>query len=378
MAWGRNNPSRRILKNGMHYRLLGRTGLAVSEISLGGSPLPDWPLLLRIIERGVNYIDTSPSYGNGNSERQAGRLMKTVGRDKLFIGTKFHLRGPWSEESIVRSVEGSLSRLDTDCVDVLLIHGASEPEALTDDRVLGAFDRMKKEGKCRFTGLSCHENHLAVVGRAVDCNRYDVITVGYNIYNIDDGGRADALRGRQTGQDGFQGLLRRAAAKDIGIVAMKTLKSLVRMADWKQLEPLTPQQAMLKWVLADECVSSVVTEMMNMEEMEQDLAVPGMPLNGAESRALARLAASSSRHVCRSCGACRPSCPEHLPIPGILRAWAYMECYGKKDRAREELDGIEARAVLSRCRDCGKCETACPYGLGVRSKFLAVRGFLAA
>ncbi|MCK7524092.1 MAG: hypothetical protein MZV64_43920 [Ignavibacteriales bacterium] len=57
-------------KNGMAYRRLGRTGLLVSEISLGSSPLPDPDLLRAIIDRGVNYIDTSHNYDNGNAERR--------------------------------------------------------------------------------------------------------------------------------------------------------------------------------------------------------------------------------------------------------------------------------------------------------------------
>ena len=111
----------------MWYRRLGRTGLFISEISLGGSPLPDWSLFREIVERGVNYIDSSTSYNNGNSERQIGRLIKEAGRDKVFVCTKFHLRGRWDEDSILRSVEGSLERLQTDCLDVLSIHGAERP-----------------------------------------------------------------------------------------------------------------------------------------------------------------------------------------------------------------------------------------------------------
>src|SRR5512147_2614539 len=61
---------------GMAFRRLGRTGLSVSEISLGSSPLPDPDLLREIIDRGVNYIDTSHNYENGNAERQIGRLLR--------------------------------------------------------------------------------------------------------------------------------------------------------------------------------------------------------------------------------------------------------------------------------------------------------------
>ena len=124
----------------MTYRRLGRTNLFVSEIALGGSPMPDWSLLREIIERGVNYIDSSTSYDNGNAERQIGRLAREVGRDKIVVATKFHLRGNWSEATIIRSVEGSLARLDTDSIDVLSIHGASHEDELADERVQRRLD----------------------------------------------------------------------------------------------------------------------------------------------------------------------------------------------------------------------------------------------
>ena len=75
---GKERQDEQLKKGKMFYRRLGRTNLLISEIALGGSPLPDMPILLQAIERGVNYIDTSQSYQNGNSERQIGQLLKLV------------------------------------------------------------------------------------------------------------------------------------------------------------------------------------------------------------------------------------------------------------------------------------------------------------
>ena len=82
----------RVKKGQMYYRRLGRTNLYISEISLGGSPIPEWPILVQAVERGVNYIDTSHIYQNGNSERSIGRLIAEFGREKVYVGTKFHVR----------------------------------------------------------------------------------------------------------------------------------------------------------------------------------------------------------------------------------------------------------------------------------------------
>ena len=114
----------RLQKDGMFYRRLGRADLLVSEISLGSSPLPDPTLLRALIDRGINYIDTSHNYENGNAERQIGRLIKDVGRDKVRVATKFHVSDRDTAASIVASAHGSLRRLDVETIDVLMIHGA--------------------------------------------------------------------------------------------------------------------------------------------------------------------------------------------------------------------------------------------------------------
>jgi len=378
LAWSKQDPPGLIRKDGMSFRRLGRTGLYLSEVSLGGSPLPDWPLFLQVIERGVNYIDTSHNYDNGNSERQIGRLFKEIGRDKVYVGTKFHVERSLSEQSIIRSAEGSLRRLGTDRVDVLLIHGAENPDHLIDERVLNAFDKLKKEGKCRFTGLSCHANHTAVVGRAADCGRYDMVQVGFNVFAIDGPAQEVETYSDYLGRSGLAGLLKRAVSKGVGVIAMKTLKVGGRRQNLAKYKTGTVslQQAMLKWVLENKNVTSAVTEILNQEQMEEDLAVAGMSLTEAERHGLYRYVAENSRDTCRMCGACQASCPRGMPITGILRGLAYWESYGKMERAREAVREVGARQALKRCLDCGSCESACPYRISVRRKLGEARSLL--
>src|SRR5512137_1984362 len=135
-----------LVETGLARRPLGRTGLLVSEISLGSSPLPDPDLLRAIVDRGVNYIDTSHNYDNGNAERQIGRLLKDVGRDRVAVATKFHVAARDTPASIIASVHGSLRRLGVETVDVLMIHGAETAAVLVDERVLEAFETLKAEG----------------------------------------------------------------------------------------------------------------------------------------------------------------------------------------------------------------------------------------
>jgi predicted aldo/keto reductase-like oxidoreductase len=353
----------------MWYRRLGRTGLFISEISLGGSPLPDWSLFREIIERGVNYVDTSTSYGNGNSERQIGRLFKEAGRDKVFVCTKVHLRGNWGEDSILSSVEGSLLRLQTDYLDVLSIHGAERPEELVDERVTKAFERLKKEGKCRFIGLSCHSNHESVVRTAVDCGRYDMVQVGYNIFDIEEPSPNVETYDDYLGVSRMRDLIELAAGREVGIVAMKTLKVGGRRQNLDRYRTETSSlfQAMLKWVLENRHVSSAVTEMLNREQMEADLAVPGTAVTSEERSALLRHVAETGRDYCRLCGRCRERCPSHLATTDILRFLAYHESYAKTAAARSGYSKIPATETALACRDCELCEKSCPYGVRIRA-----------
>ena len=275
----------RLKKGQMYYRRLGRTELYISEISLGGSPLPDQSLLYQIIERGVNYIDTSCAYSNGNSERQVGRLFKEIGRDKVYVGTKFKLDGKnWSEESIIKSVDKSLGRLQTDYIDVLLIHGAEE-EQLTDERVLGAFEKLKGQGKYRFKGLSCHSDHNRIVKKAVECSHYDMVMLGYNVFDIQDAEKEIKVYGDYLGESGISHLLTLASSKDVGIIAMKTLKVGGRRQNLEKYKAGTSSiyQAMLKWVLENRIVTSVATEILNYQQMQEDLAAVSMILWGHSS-----------------------------------------------------------------------------------------------
>jgi uncharacterized protein len=356
----------------MRYRRLGRTGLQVSEIALGSSPLPDATLLRTLIDRGVNYIDTSHNYENGNCERRIGRLAKEVGKDKLFVGTKFHVTPRDTKASIIASVHGSLERLATDRIDVLLIHGAESPEVLVDERVLGAYEDLTKEGAFRYRGLSCHANHGPVIRKAVECGHYDMVQLGYNVFDIQETENAAKVKTYPDylGASGIRGLVEMAHSRDVGVLAMKTLKVGGRRQNLEGYRTgATPLfQAMLKWVLADPNVSSALIEILSHEQMEEDLGAVGAPLTAAETRTLERYVAENGRDYCHGCGSCRRACPSGVDTTAILHALAYHESYGKTRRARETYAALGPSAGVSGCRDCGSCEAACPYGVGVRAR----------
>ncbi|WP_274648899.1 aldo/keto reductase [Paenibacillus humicola] len=159
----------------MQYRKLGRTGLKVSEVSLGAMAFGRWideeasvKVLDAALDAGINLVDTADVYGKGmdlsdplqtgESETILGRLMKGR-REKIILATKVHGRvgnepndAGQSRYHIFRAIENSLRRLNTDYVDLYQVH-RFDPETPLDE-TLGALDDLVRQGKVRYIGCS--------------------------------------------------------------------------------------------------------------------------------------------------------------------------------------------------------------------------------
>jgi len=357
-----------VRKDGMLYRRLGRTELLISEVSLGGSPMPEERLLYQLVERGVNYFDTSDTYENGNGERKVGRLFKAFGRDRIHIHSRFHLRGSWTEASIIASVEGSLKRLGTDHAEILGIHGVEDPAHVTDERVLGAFDKLKAQGKFRFRGLTCHVNQHKVIPAAVASGLYDMVQIGYNVFDILETEKNVRTYSDYLGESGIRRLIDLCHGKDVGVTAMKVLKVGGRRQDLPPAAKGGPSifPAMIAWALENPKLAAVVTEILDEEQMAEDLGAVGKRLSQAERGLLAAHVAAHAKTACHQCGLCESACPSGVETARVARSLAYLESYGKAGRARAEFSALAGS--VSACRDCGACERACPYGLAVRER----------
>ncbi len=152
-----------------HYRLLGRSGLRVSPLSLGTMTFgSDWGwgadaaearrIFDAYVDRGGNFIDTSVNYTNGTSEQMVGAFAKAK-RERLVLATKFTMaRDPGDPNSggnhrlnIVRSVEQSLAQLDTDRIELFYLHGwdfTTRP-----DEVMRGLDDLVRSGKVVYLGI---------------------------------------------------------------------------------------------------------------------------------------------------------------------------------------------------------------------------------
>jgi aryl-alcohol dehydrogenase-like predicted oxidoreductase len=152
----------------MDYRTLGRTGVDVSPLCLGAMMFGDWGntdhddsvrIIHRALDAGINFIDTADVYSRGESETIVAKGLAGGRRDNVVLATKVHGRmgddpnqfGN-SRRWIVKEVEASLKRLNTDWIDLYQIH---RPEPDTDiDETLGALSDLVHQGKVRYIGSS--------------------------------------------------------------------------------------------------------------------------------------------------------------------------------------------------------------------------------
>jgi aryl-alcohol dehydrogenase-like predicted oxidoreductase len=154
----------------MEYRKLGNSDLKASEIGLGGDTFGEHvdqqgtkTLVNHAIESGINFIDTSDVYGHGHSEELLGNALKGK-RNKVIIATKFGIAlgkppqpfdtppGRGKREYVMKSVDGSLKRLQTDYIDLYQFH---MPDPITPiEETLRALDDIVRAGKVRYIGCS--------------------------------------------------------------------------------------------------------------------------------------------------------------------------------------------------------------------------------
>lgn len=222
----------------MQRRRLGRTGLEISVLGFGagavgglmtkGTAVDQERALARALELGINYIDTAPLYGNGESERNLGRLLKVLKPD-VVIGTKVRLKAVDRTDIaafVTRSMEESLQRLGRDHVDLFQLHNplvaldADDHMAIDIalNEVVPAMQRLRQAGKTRFIGFSGVGETPALL-RAIESGAFDTMQVVYNALNPSAG--QDMPNGAP-GQD-YGRLLDRTAARDMGTIVIRAL-----------------------------------------------------------------------------------------------------------------------------------------------------------
>lgn len=178
----------------MQYRLLGKTGFKISEVSLGtwqvggkwGEPFNHKnadTILNTAIDNGVNFIDTADVYSDGESEKAVGRLLKNRS-ERIYVATKCgrflnpHTNEAYTVKALRQFVENSLKNMQLECLDLIQLH-CPPTEVFYRPEIFGLFEDLKTEGKILNLGVSVEK-----VEEAIKAIEFDNVTAVQIIYNM--------------------------------------------------------------------------------------------------------------------------------------------------------------------------------------------------
>lgn len=319
--------------------LLGKTGLEVSRVGMGGIPIqrPSLEEAIRVINRGldlgVNLIDTSIAYGD--SEIRIGKAIEGR-RDEVVLATK----GSWRDKASVRDcIDRSLERLQTDYIDLWQMHNIRDPEAFESvvapgGSIEAAWEAME-EGKILHLGFSTHNLEVAEMG--VESGLFETVQFPFNFI----------------AREAADTLIPLAKEHDVGFIGMKPFAG----------GNIGDANLAIKYVLQNE---NVVPDP-GIERAEEIEEIAGIVEGSHEltPEDWARMDAirdDLGTRFCRQCMYCMP-CPQGVEIwlltymENLFRLWPrerVIQVFG--DRADTAM----------KCIKCGECEEKCPYHLPIR------------
>jgi len=277
-------------------RVLGKTGVEVSALALGGvigMKLPPSanhdPVAIAetALNLGVTYFDTAPAYNDGVSETNFGHVVARR-RNEVFLATK---TGSRTYDGTMRSVEQSLKRLQTDHVDLIQIHGIRAEEDLNGwDKptgVLTALRKLRDEKVTRFIGITGHES-ASRLREAIERYEFDTLLTTLN-----------PVSRRRPFRDE---LLPVANRQQMGVIAMKVMGGgngcLVTGNPFKQLlfpyhdqtDHQVPAASLIRYALSLP-VSVVVIGVASVEQLKANVRIvsEATPMTAAERRELESL-----------------------------------------------------------------------------------------
>ncbi len=271
-------------------RVLGKTGLEVSALGFGGAPIGFNPqqddsafvhLLQVANEQGVNFFDTAPDYRRSeilmgqafHGRRQEVILASKCGRIQTFgPNNVWESAEDWSSSGILKMIEGSLKRLQTDYLDLVQLH--SPPgQVLEDGGALAGALKAKEEGKVRWIGLSA-DGPEAI--RAVEMGVFDTLQTSYSLLQ----------------QEAEEVLIPAAAAQGMGVIIKQPLANnipnlkerpahpdwkrkwdVAQQLDWELLSGPDDRLAIaLRWVLSNPQVSTAIAGTSLLNHFKYNLA----------------------------------------------------------------------------------------------------------
>jgi uncharacterized protein len=352
------------LSKAMPRRVLGKTGVSVPILALGG--ITDWtadPALLKVaFNMGVTYWDTSDDYVNGKSEIGIGNHLAKYPEDrkKIFLVSK--ASRAMDNEGLTQRLNTSLERLKTDSIDLYFIHALQSPDSLTSE-MRAWVEQKKKEGKIKFFGFSAHMNIPQLLTHSASIGWIDAIMHTYNY--------------RTMMNDDVKKSVDACAKAGVGLVAMKVMAMRVMESETPENASVvksftdggyTIEQARLKAVWKDERIASSCVAMYSLNVLKDNIAaaVDAKQLSERETGMLYRVAEETRDNYCLGCMKCVSVMGAESRIPDIMRYMMYYNSYGEKDNARRQFSELPETAKNSLASaDYSSAEGLCPQRIRI-------------
>ncbi len=348
------------------YRQLGRSEISVPVVSMGAARCTDPGLIQASYEQGIRHYETAANYQFGANEQLIGKVIERMGvRDEVVIATKIYtpnqrrdLDLPQLKKKLSDLLDGSLKRLQSDYVDVLYIHDVSTPDIASDTKIMEALTFLKEQGKARAIGLSTHANMTEVISAATGSGFWEAIQTSMNFTMADDAAFLSAIEA--------------AGEKGIGLVAMKTLAgggAWPNPETRRSYDTATITTALLKWVLSNKNIATVVPAIGDYEQLNLDIGVAkSLEYTEQEKNFLSDNDIRLSLGFCRQCEKCLASCPRGVQIPQLMRTHMYAAQYGDFRLARDTYDSVPKANGLEACISCATCTAQCSNSVDIKRK----------
>ena len=410
----RTNPN-----SGDHVSLLGY-GMMRLPVEGGGSGREnkDAPIDQELVnkeidfalEHGVNYIDTSPAYCQGKSEKATGIALHRHPREKYFIATKLSNFDPatWPFEEGKKMFYNSLKELQVDYVDYLLLHGVGMGEdgveefnqRYMDNGLLDWLVEQKEAGKIRNLGFSYHGD-IAVFDNLLQWHdegeyHWDFVQIELNYL---DWKHAKEINDRNTNAEYLYGELKK---RDIPAIIMEPLLGgrLANVpdaivADMKRRDPNgTVASWAFRYAGTPDGVLTVLSGMTYMDHLMENIKTysPLKPICAEEDKFLENVAdklVALQTIPCNDCKYCMP-CPYGIDIPAIFVH--YNKCIKEGNLVRDEKDNDYKRArkaflvgydysvpklrQANHCIGCGHCVRHCPQRIEIPKELAKIDEFV--
>ena len=323
----------------MEYTTLGKTGLRVSRMGFGGIPIQKVDaavtrkLMERLVERGVNYIDTARGYTV--SESFLGEALEGGLREKFVLATKSMAR---TRAEMERDIEISLRNLRTDHIDLYQVHNPSLAELEQVTAPGGALEALlaaKAAGKIGHIGVTAHM--AGVFEKALTMDWVETVMFPYNI--VETQGEA---------------LMQRCREQNVGFICMKPLAGgAIENA------PLA-----MRFIASNKDITVNIPGMASEDELKQNAAAAcdPTPISEEELREVQNIRDTLGNQFCRRCNYCQP-CTMGINISFCFTINGYLTRYGLKDWAIGRYKGMAVEP--NACIECGMCESRCPYHLPI-------------